>query len=76
MGKWHEVVSMMTTWSKKKTITATHNTPVILDTLLKCLIDEREAGNTHVHISTDVYNTAISAWDDRAHTVVSKDDTF
>ena len=76
MGKWHEIVSMMTAWSKKKTTTATHNTPVILETLLKRLIDEREAGNTNVHISTDVYNMAITAWADMARTVVSKDDTF
>ncbi len=78
MGKWHEIVSIMTAWSKQTKTRSNNNnhTPIIVETLLKRLIDEREAGNTNVQISTDIYNLAISTWADMARTVISKNDTF
>lgn len=71
MGKWHEIKSMMVAWSKtSKSMSPSsykiENTPLIIEGLLKRLIDEKAAGNKNVKITTDIYNIAISAWGDTA----------
>lgn len=59
-GKWHELVSMMTAWSKRINKDATAH--VALESLLKRLIDERRAGNDDAKASAYEYNMVISAW--------------
>lgn len=59
-GKWHELVSIMTAWSKR--INMDTSAPVVLEALLKRLIDERRAGNDAAKPSAYEYNMVISAW--------------
>jgi hypothetical protein len=59
-GKWHELVSMMTAWSKR--VNKDVSAHVVLESLLKRLIDERRAGNDDAKASAFEYNMVISAW--------------
>lgn len=77
-GKWHELHSMMMAWSKLLvsspstfTISACqdkNSPPIMIETILKRLIDERDAGNDNVEINCYMYNLAIEAW---AHVAAS-----
>jgi hypothetical protein len=59
-GKWHELISMMSAWSKRVNIDSSAH--LILESLLKRLIDERFAGNDDAMASAYEYNMVISAW--------------
>lgn len=68
-GKLHEVNSMISAWSKlieekddgSSSIPAT-TAPLVIEGLLKRIIDERRAGNTEARTTTALYNLAINAW--------------
>ena len=59
-GKWHELVSMMTAWSRR--LEEDRNAPFILEKLLKRMIDEQRAGNMECNPTTDHYNFVIDGW--------------
>jgi hypothetical protein len=59
-GKWHELVSLMKAWSKYAKID--HDTPVMIERLLKRLVDERMAGNEEAIVDIHMYNMLLDAW--------------
>lgn len=59
-GKWHELVSMMTAWSRRAE--EDQNAPFVLEKLLKRVIDEQRAGNAECNPTTDHYNFVIDGW--------------
>jgi predicted nucleic acid-binding protein len=59
-GKWHELVSMMTAWSRR--LDEDQSAPLVLEQLLKRVIDEQRAGNRECSPTTDLYNYVIDAW--------------
>ena len=48
--------SLMTAWARRS------SKPHIVELILKCLINEFEAGNQHVIITTETYNVVLDAW--------------
>lgn len=63
-GRWHELISLMTAWSKR--VNGDSSAPVVLESLLKRLVDERRAGNDAARPSAYEYNMVIEAWADVA----------
>lgn len=63
-GKWHEIRSIMTAWTTF--VNGDPSAPMVIERLLKRLMDERRAGNQEVHVTTEAYNTVIEAWCNRA----------
>ncbi len=76
-GKWHELQSMLVSWSKFINTDSNKDSsswaksgifenaidmPLFLESILKRLIDERASGNEDVRITTQMYNTVINAW--------------
>jgi hypothetical protein len=76
-GKWHELSSMMLSWSTllkdvefeqllrlaSRSSSDVRNIPAIMiEGLLKRILDEKEAGNTGVEVNVDMYEMAIEAW--------------
>jgi hypothetical protein len=59
-GKWHELVSMINAWSRR--LEDDPNAPLLLEQLLKRVIDEQRAGNRECSPTTDLYNYVIDAW--------------
>lgn len=59
-GKWHQVVSLFNAWSS---LSKRHESaPVYMETLLKMLVEERNAGNNDVEITIELYNSLLDAW--------------
>lgn len=62
-GKWHELTSMMTAWSKAtKDPKLSRTAPLVIESILKRIIDEQRAGNAEARTSSALYNLAIDAW--------------
>ena len=59
-GKWHEVVSMLRAWSRRSKFDK--EAPLIVERLLKRLLDERAAGNTEAKVTTELYNILLDSW--------------
>lgn len=59
-GKWHELVSMIKAWSKYSK--SYSETPVIIEKLIKRIIDERQAGTSEVDVDIELYNILLDAW--------------
>ena len=59
-GKWHQLLSMMTAWSKRAE--DDRNAPLVMERLLKRAIDEHRAGNAECFPTTQFYNFVIDAW--------------
>jgi len=59
-GKWHEIISMLTAWTSFAQDDS--SAPLVMECLLKRLVDERRAGNKEVFVTTELYNTVIEAW--------------
>ena len=79
-GKWHELQSMMIAWlklisscSSSKVIPfnvedSSEYPAVMIEKLLKRIIDEYSVGNDDVQISSRLYNIAIEGWAETAST--------
>ena len=67
-GKWHELNSMLVAWSKwLKSCTQYRmddptEIPLLTESILKRIIDERAAGNSEVQVTARMYNTILEAW--------------
>ena len=59
-GKWHELVSMMRGWSKYSKDDS--EAPVVIERLLKRLLDERSAGNEEAKADIELYNILLDSW--------------
>ena len=59
-GKWHELTSMIKAWSKfsKDDVEA----PIVIEKLLKRLLDERKAGVDEAKADIRLYNILLDAW--------------
>jgi hypothetical protein len=57
-GKWHELVSILNAWSSSRDVSA----PIVMESLLKRLIEERAAGNSEAKACVHDYNLVIEAW--------------
>ena len=67
-GKWHEMSKMLLAWSKwlnsnaQLTMEDPTEVPLLVESILKRIIDERTAGNSYVQVTTQMYNTILEAW--------------
>jgi pentatricopeptide repeat protein len=68
-GKWHELNSMLVAWSKwmeeGSSLTNYHDRtqiPLLMETILKRIIDERFAGNFDVAVTKHMYNLVLESW--------------
>ena len=67
-GKWHQLSTMLVEWSKwlnsnaKFTMDDPTEVPLLVESLLKRIIDEQAAGNSEVRVTTQMYNTILEAW--------------
>lgn len=52
------VIGLMVAWSRRRSTDAA----MIVEQLLKRIVDEMQAGNKEVHVSTRMYSIAIKAW--------------
>lgn len=59
-GKWHELVSMVKAWARRSKFDA--EAPIVMERLIKRLLDERRHGNTEAKVTTEVYNHLLDAW--------------
>ena len=59
-GKWHEVASLLNAWSAFQKDYS--EVPAKMESLLSVLISERNAGNSNVIITIDMYNKIMDAW--------------
>lgn len=68
-GKWHELNSMLVAWSKwmeECSSLSSHQDrtqiPLLMETILKRIIDERFAGNLDVVVTKHIYNLVLDSW--------------
>ena len=77
-GKWHEMKSILVAWSKwmnsdayKLAIHASNDKdalsdpiqlPILVESILKRIIDERSAGNSDVQVTAQMYNVILEVW--------------
>lgn len=59
-GKWHELVSMLKAWSRRSKFDA--EAPIVVERLLKRLLDEQRAGNSEAKATTELYNVLLDSW--------------
>jgi hypothetical protein len=59
-GKWHELVSMLKAWSRRSKFDA--EAPIVVERLLKRLLDEQRAGNLEAKANTELYNILLDSW--------------
>jgi hypothetical protein len=59
-GKWHELVSMLKAWSKYRK--SEPEAPVMIEKLIKRLLDEQRAGNNEVETDIELYNILLDSW--------------
>jgi hypothetical protein len=59
-GKWHELVSLLNAW--RKHVKYDSGAPLIMESIMKRLLDERRAGNTEAKASIAIYNILLDGW--------------
>jgi hypothetical protein len=59
-GKWHELVSMLKAWSNRSKFDK--EAPILVERLLKRLLDEQRAGNLEAKANTELYNILLDSW--------------